>query len=90
MSYEQRFFSALQEQFIGTEIEGEGGYVNLMSMKTQYFSKITSILQEAIEREIDEENREEFYTKAFTFFDCYFNETGTVFLCEHPNPQQHI
>jgi hypothetical protein len=39
--YEQRFFSALKDTFVGHKIKGKSGYVNLLDLKQQYFYERT-------------------------------------------------
>ena len=43
MTKEQKFYKALQDVFIGTKIEGKGGFVNLMKIKPNYYRKIEEI-----------------------------------------------
>lgn len=81
-TYEQRFFSALKDTFIGQPIKGKSGYVNLMDIKAQYFSEIEPYIQESIDTVIESDYREELFEKLYTFFDCYLNETGTVFFAK--------
>ncbi len=40
MTKEQKFYKALQDIFIGAKIEGTGGFVNLMKIKSNYNHKI--------------------------------------------------
>ncbi len=35
--YEQQFLTALKAIFIGAEVEGDSGYINLMRIKARYF-----------------------------------------------------
>lgn len=84
--YEQRFFSSLKDTFIGHRIKGKSGYVNLMSVKAQYFAEIEPYIKAEIDRKIDVQFREELFEKLYNFFDCYLNETGTVFFA---NSQIH-
>ncbi len=49
---EQKFYNALQDIFIGAKIEGQGGFVNLMKIKSNYYSKIEKILKDDIEKNI--------------------------------------
>lgn len=49
MTKEQKFYKALQDVFIGAKIEGAGGFVNLMRIKSNYYSKIEDILKKDIE-----------------------------------------
>lgn len=84
--YEQRFFSALKDTFVGHDIKGKSGYVNLLDLKQQYFAQIEPFLKKEIEETIEEPAREELYEKLYSFFDSYLNETGTVFFA---NSQLH-
>ena len=45
MTKEQKFYNALQDVFIGARIEGEGGFVNLMRIKSNYYQKIEKLLK---------------------------------------------
>ena len=85
---EQKFYSALEEVFIGEagkKIEGKSGFVNLMKIKSQYFAKIKPFIQKEITSQIkDEKEREELYQKLYTFFESYLNETGTPFFSQTP------
>ncbi|MEX0906168.1 MAG: site-specific DNA-methyltransferase [Balneolaceae bacterium] len=80
--YEQRFFSALKDTFIGHPIKGRSGYVNLMDLKAQYFADIGPYIRKEIDEKIEADYREELFEKLFNFFDCYLNETGTVFFAK--------
>jgi len=40
MTKEQKFYKALQDNFIGAKILDQGGFVNLMRIKANYYSKI--------------------------------------------------
>ena len=48
MTKEQKFYKTLQDVFIGAKIEGKGGFVNLMKIKSNYYSKIEQLLKEDI------------------------------------------
>jgi len=48
MTKEQKFYKALQDVFIGAKIEGTGGFVNLMRIKSNYYQKIEDILKKDI------------------------------------------
>jgi adenine-specific DNA-methyltransferase len=37
MTKEQKFYKSLQDVFIGATIEGTGGFVNLMKIKSNYY-----------------------------------------------------
>lgn len=85
---EQKFYSAIQDVFIGEaglKMEGKSGYVNLMKMKSQYFSKIKPFIEEAIQKQFKkDEELSELYQKLYSFFDTYLNETGTPFFSQTP------
>ncbi|OIP56927.1 MAG: hypothetical protein AUK34_10560 [Ignavibacteria bacterium CG2_30_36_16] len=85
---EQKFYSALEDVFIGEagkKIEGKSGFVNLMKIKSQYFAKIKPYIQKEVAEKIkDDKEREELYQKLYTFFESYLNETGTPFFSQTP------
>ncbi|MFH5884019.1 DNA methyltransferase [Halalkalibaculum sp. DA3122] len=91
---EQRFYSKLKDTFVGEEIKGESGYVNLMNLRQQYFDKIEPFIKESVEEKIENDAaKEELYDKLYTFFDAYLNETGTVFFADtqlHKNLYERV
>lgn len=78
-----RFFEVLEDTFVGEKIEGRGGYVNLLSVKSDYFSKR---VRPELERLIEDgaggspELREEILDKLYDFFHKHLNETGTPLM----------
>lgn len=79
--YKQKFYSALEKQFVGEEIQGESGFVNLMKIKKEYYDNIKSDIKQMIEATVSDKNEEkEIFEKLYTFFDSYLNETGTPFF----------
>ncbi|MCX7680071.1 MAG: hypothetical protein N2316_12770 [Spirochaetes bacterium] len=46
---EMKFYQSLQDMFIGANIEGQGGFINLMRIKSEYYKKIENLLKEDIE-----------------------------------------
>jgi DNA modification methylase len=89
MKNEQKFYSALEDIFIGSvgqKIEGKSGYVNLMKLKSLYFVQVKPF----IEREVNDSfgfndaAREEAFQKLYTFFESYLNETGTPYFSQTP------
>ena len=81
MNGEQRFYSALKDVFVGEHLEGKSGYVNLMNMKSQYFSCIKPFIEKKISEKVtNPDTKNEIFDKIYTFFDSYFNETGTPFF----------
>ncbi len=83
---EQKFFKALQDIFIGAKIEGQGGFINLMRIKSKYYSKIESILKEDIDKALKQYPtfREELFDKLYTFFSRYFSESGSIYFNSTP------
>ncbi|HOA17956.1 MAG TPA: site-specific DNA-methyltransferase, partial [Fervidobacterium sp.] len=87
--YEVEFYNALEDIFIGEEIEGRSGYVNLMKIKSAYYRNVVkSQLQELIDSELTakdiEDFREELFEKLYTFFKRYFSETGSIYYTYTP------
>jgi len=87
--YEKEFYEALNELFIGEEIEGKSGYVNLMKIKSSYYRKVVEPnLKELISKELEENQiedfKEELYEKLYTFFKRYFSETGSIYYTYTP------
>ncbi len=75
---EDKFYKALREIFIGAKIEGKGGYVNLMNIKSRYFEEV---LLKGLWNYIDvlfPTDKEELFSKLYTFFSRYFSETGSI------------
>jgi len=81
-----RFFGALKEVFIGEEMEGESGYINLMRIKSKYFDKIFEILEKEIEEKTKEfpEFKKELFDKLYSFFKRYFSESGSIYFRHTP------
>ncbi len=57
-----------------------------MDIKAHYFAEIEPYIKAEIDKQIEVKFREELYEKLYNFFDCYLNETGTVFFA---NSQIH-
>lgn len=89
MKNEQKFYSALENIFIGEagqKIEGKSGYVNLMKLKSQYFAHIKPFIEKEVNITFGQDTaaREEAFQKLFTFFESYLNETGTPYFSQTP------
>lgn len=87
--HEAEFFNALEDIFIGEEIEGKSGYVNLMKIKSSYYRNVVKDqLQGLINLELStnciEDFREELFEKLYTFFKRYFSETGSIYYTYTP------
>ena len=84
-SKEQKFYKALQDVFIGAKIEGQGGFVNLMSIKSKYYRNIEGILKNDIETALKTypSFRDELFDKLYSFFKRYFTEAGQFISIQH-------
>jgi len=79
---EKKFYDALEDIFIGVKVEGLGGYINLLSIKSQYFSDIKLELKKEIEQKLSSmpEFRDELFDKLYTFFNRYFSSSGSIYF----------
>ncbi len=86
MTKEQKFYKALQDVFIGARIEGKGGFVNLMRIKSNYYRKIEDILKKDIETALKTypSFRDELFDKLYSFFSRYFTESGSIYFNSTP------
>ncbi len=86
MTKEQKFYQALQDVFIGAKIEGKGGFVNLMRIKSNYYRKIEDILKKDIEAALQSypKFRDELFDKLYSFFSRYFTESGSIYFNSTP------
>ena len=86
MTKEEKFSKALQDVFIGAKIEGEGGFVNLMRIKSNYYRKIEDILKKDIEAALKSHPkfRDELFDKLYSFFNRYFTESGSIYFNSTP------
>jgi len=86
MTKEQKFYKTLQDVFIGAKIEGKGGFVNLMRIKSNYYCKIEDILKKDIESALKNypSFRDELFDKLYSFFNRYFTESGSIYFNSTP------
>ncbi|HQG79212.1 MAG TPA: DNA methyltransferase, partial [bacterium] len=86
MTEEQKFYKALQDVFIGAKIEGQGGFVNLMKIKSNYYHKIEDILKRDIESALESypSFRNDLFDKLYSFFSRYFTESGSIYFNSTP------
>jgi len=86
MTKEQKFYKALQDVFIGAKIEGEGGFVNLMKIKSNYYRKIEELLKKDIDTALEKYPafRDELFDKLYSFFNRYFTESGSIYFNSTP------
>jgi len=88
---EQKFYDALSDLFVGAKVEGKGGYVNLMKIKSNYYKKVLEQFKKKVDSDpvLQSSFREEFFDKLYDFFHRYFSETGSVFFVK-TTPYQRI
>jgi len=84
---EARFYRALKDVFVGAKVEGKGGYINLMKIKSRYyengiFPKLKRDIKKALKPFPD--FRDELFDKLYTFFSRYFSESGSIYFCFTP------
>ena len=86
MTKEQKFYKALQDVFIGAKIEGTGGFINLMKIKSNYYRKIEEVLKKDIETALKKypSFRDELFDKLYSFFSRYFTENGSIYFNSTP------
>ncbi|GIV45309.1 MAG: hypothetical protein KatS3mg036_0127 [Ignavibacterium sp.] len=86
MTKEEKFYKALQNVFNRAKIEGKGGFINLMKIKSKYYDKIEEILKADIERALEKypSFRDELFDKLYSFFSRYFTESGSIYFNSTP------
>mgnify|MGYP001182386400 CR=1 FL=1 len=86
MNKEKKFYTLLQDLFIGAKIEGQGGFINLMRIKSDYYAQIENLLQKDIDETLEmyPDFRDELFDKLFTFFSRYFSQNGSIFFDSTP------
>ncbi len=86
MSKEEIFYEELKNVFTGAEIEGEGGFVNLMKIKSKYYQKIEELIKADIENALGKypSFRDELFDKLYSFFSRYFTESGSIYFNSTP------
>ena len=84
---EQKFLDALRDIFVGARIEGESGYINLMRIKSRYYTEgVFPRLHEKIDEELQPfpAFREELFDKLYSFFKRYFSDSGSIYFRHTP------
>ena len=87
---EDKFYKALEEIFLGTEIEGDSGYINLLKIKSNYYKIILQAFKEKIDSDelVSDVFREELFDQLYSFFHKYFSESGSVYFLKTANWQR--
>jgi|GEM_PF-1145746 len=88
-NYKELFYQSLEDLFVGAEVEGQGGYVNLLKIKRKYYNKVVQKLKELVQEKLEgiEDFEQELYEKLWTFFKRYFSEVGSIYFKETSYPQ---
>jgi len=77
--YEKKFYKALENIFTGAKIDGDGGFINLLSIKSKYYNKILEKFKKLVnENDTISQFKEDFFDHLFTFFERYFSESGSI------------
>jgi len=86
--YEQQFLDALKDIFIGAKVEGDSGYINLMRIKSRYYTEgvFPSLMKDidAACKPFEKSFREELFDKLYDFFKRYFSESGSIYFRHTP------
>ena len=68
---QERFYDALRELFVGAKVEGQSGFINLMRIKSRYYTDgVFPKLQKDIEQALKPFPgfRQELFDKLYDFF----------------------
>ncbi|MBR8463505.1 site-specific DNA-methyltransferase [Campylobacter sp. faydin G-24] len=80
---EKKFWDILNNLFVGAEVKGKSGFINLMVAKQTYFKKVKEDLLKQINefcKDKDNENfKDELYDKLYSFFHRYFSQSGSIY-----------
>jgi hypothetical protein len=69
MEREKLFYNALEQIFLGADIKGDGGYVNLLKIKSRYYKFILSEFQKEVNSNqtlSDPTTKEEFFDRLYS------------------------
>ena len=84
---QERFYDALRELFVGAKVEGESGFINLMRIKSRYYTDgVFPRLQQDIEAALKPFPgfRQELFDKLYDFFHRYFSPSGSIYFQHTP------
>lgn len=85
MRMENLFYTTLENVFLGADIIGEGGFVNLLNIKKEYYQNVIKQFKFEVTNDeiIKGDFKEEFFDKLYNFFKNYFNESGSVYFVKN-------
>lgn len=75
---EEKFYKALRDVFVWAKIEWKWGYVNLLNIKSRYFEEVLLKWLWSYIDELFPTDKEELFSKLYTFFTRYFSETWSI------------
>ena len=87
MGNKQKFFSQLQNLYVGAKLDGKGGMAKLLQFKCQYFAKIKPLIDVEIKKnfpDVMDKNLSELYDKLYTFFSSYLTDGGSIYFNDTP------
>ncbi len=78
---EKKFWDILTNLFVGAEVKGRSGFINLMKEKQTYFKKVQKELLNEINGvcKTNQDFKDELYDKLYSFFHRYFSESGSIY-----------
>jgi len=78
---EKKFWDILTNLFVGAEVKGKSGFINLMKSKQTYFKKVQKELLNEINGvcKTNQDFKDELYDKLYSFFHRYFSESGSIY-----------
>ena len=87
-NFREKFYNLLGEMFVrDSDIEGQGGFINLLKFKRKYYEKE---FKPKLEEKVDEilkiypKFETELFEKLYTFFSRYFSESGSIYFVNTP------
>ena len=84
---QERFYDALTDLFVGAKVEGQSGFINLMRIKSRYYTDgVFPKLQKDIEAALKPFPgfRQELFDKLYDFFHRYFSPSGSIYFQHTP------
>jgi len=74
------FYDKMQSLFIGYKMEGKGGFINLMDIRSRYYSKFSTFIQDDIDNIIKlyPDFIDDVFDKLYSFFSMYFSKNGSI------------
>lgn len=87
---ENKFYQALEKIFVGADVEGDSGFINLLKIKSEYYKLILNKFKKDVDNEeiIKGSFKEEFFDRLYSFFEKYFSESGSVYFVKTANWQR--